>query len=144
VDSPFYQAKLAWYERLGRWLEQAAKPTDALELGGDYNVAPDDRDVSNPAFWAETVLCHPDVRRVFAGLIDAGLVDAFRLHHAEGGFFSWWDYRMLAFPKNDGVRIDHVLLAAHLAPRCTASRIDRDERKGKLPSDHAPVVLELE
>ena len=83
------------------------------------------------------------MRAAWGALLAAGLVDSFRLHHEEGGLYSWWDYRMLGFPKNDGLRIDHVLLAATLAPRCTGAFIDRDERKGKLPSDHAPVFAEL-
>ncbi len=73
-----------------------------------------------------------------------GLVDAFRLHHDEPGFYSWWDYRMLAFPKNKGLRIDHIDLSEPLAGRCTGALIDRDERKGKQPSDHAPVIVELD
>ncbi len=81
--------------------------------------------------------------RVGAALCRWGLVDAFRIHHPESGLYSWWDYRMLAFPKNAGLRIDHVLVTEPLAKRCTGATIDRDERKGKQPSDHAPVLVDF-
>jgi len=110
---------------------------------GDFNIAPEERDVANPEAWADSVLCHPNVRDAWRALLSTGLVDSFRLHHEAGGLYSWWDYRMLGFPKNDGLRIDHVLLSSTLAPRCAGAFIDRDERKGKLPSDHAPVFAEL-
>lgn len=142
VGSDKWVYKLAWLGRLAAWVDRQPQGTP-LVLCGDFNVAPDDRDVANPAAWADTVLCHPDVRAAYGALTARGLADAFRLHHSEGGLYSWWDYRMLAFPKNDGLRIDHVLLAPGLASRCAGARIDRDERKGKLPSDHAPVVVEL-
>ncbi len=142
VGSEKWPYKLGWLARLAAWTgRQAAGPP--LVLCGDFNIAPDERDVANPASWAGSVLCHPDVRAAWAAILAAGLVDSFRLHHAEGGHYSWWDYRMLGFPKNDGLRIDHVLLAPSLASRCTGAFIDRDERKGKLPSDHAPVFAEL-
>ncbi len=142
VGSEKWPYKLEWLDRLAAWtLRQADGPP--LVLCGDFNVAPEERDVASPAAWADSVLCHPDVRARWASLLSAGLVDSFRLHHEEGGLFSWWDYRMLAFPKNDGLRIDHVLIAQALVPRCTGAHIDRDERKGKLPSDHAPVFAEL-
>lgn len=142
VGSEKWPYKLAWLERLAAWARRRADGPP-LVLGGDFNIAPEERDVANPAAWAGSVLCHPEVRAAWDALLDAGLVDSFRLHHAEGGHYSWWDYRMLGFPKNDGLRIDHILLATPLAPRCTAAFIDRDERKGKLPSDHAPVFVDL-
>lgn len=142
VGSEKWPYKLEWLARLAAWVErQAGGPP--LVLCGDFNVAPEDRDVASPASWADSVLCHPEVRAAFAKLLAAGLVDSFRLHRSEGGLYSWWDYRMLAFPKNDGLRIDHVLIAPSLVPRCTGAFIDREERKGKLPSDHAPVFAEL-
>jgi exodeoxyribonuclease-3 len=91
----------------------------------------------------DTVLCRPEVREAFARLLALGLVDCFRRTHPEGGHYSWWDYRQLGFPKNDGLRIDHVLASKALAARCTGASIDREERKGKLPSDHAPVVADF-
>lgn len=142
VGSEKWPYKLEWLARLAAWVErQAGGPP--LVLGGDFNIAPEERDVASPATWADSVLCHPEVRAAWERILAAGLVDSFRLHHPEGGLYSWWDYRMLAFPKNDGLRIDHVLLAPALVPRCTGAFIDRDERKGKLPSDHAPVFAEL-
>jgi exodeoxyribonuclease-3 len=90
------------------------------------------------------VLFHPEVRRAYEQVRAWGLADAFRLHHEEAGSYSWWDYRMLAFPRNRGLRIDHIDLSESLARRCTGASIDRDERKGKQPSDHAPVVVELD
>ncbi|KAA0253862.1 exodeoxyribonuclease III [Acidobacteria bacterium ACD] len=141
VGSEKWAYKLEWLARLRGWAErQAGAP---LVLCGDFNVAPEDRDAANPAAWEGTVLCHEQVRAAFGRLLDLGLADAVRLHHPEGGLFTWWDYRQLAFPKNDGLRIDHVLLSEALVPRCAAARVDRDERKGKLPSDHAPVLVEL-
>ena len=141
VGSEKWTYKLEWLARLRSWVErQAGTP---LVLCGDYNVAPEERDVANPAAWEGTVLCHEEVRAAFGRLRSLGLVDAFRLHHAEGGLYTWWDYRQLAFPKNDGLRIDHVLVSLELAPRCVSAVVDRDERKGKLPSDHAPVLVEL-
>ena len=142
VGSEKWPYKLEWLARLAAWAARRAGGPP-LALCGDFNVAPEDRDVANPEAWAGSVLCHPDVRAAWSALLAAGLVDSFRLHHAEGGLFSWWDYRMLGFPKNDGLRIDHVLVAESLVPRCSGAFIDRDERKGKLPSDHAPVFAEL-
>ena len=142
VGSDKWRYQLDWLGRLSAWVGRQPEGTP-LVLCGDFNVAPDDRDVADPAAWADTVLCHPEVRSAYGAVTAHGLSDAFRLHHAEGGLYSWWDYRMLAFPKNDGLRIDHVLLAGALAGRCAGAFIDRDERKGKLPSDHAPVVAEL-
>ena len=135
--------KLAWLERLLAHLQRTYKPSDLLVLCGDLNIAPDDRDVARPDEWAQTVLCVPEVRALFQRLLAFGLVDCVRKHHPEGGLYSWWDYRQLGFPKNNGLRIDHVLATAKLAERCRSVQVDRDERKGKLPSDHAPVIIEL-
>jgi exodeoxyribonuclease III len=143
VDSPFYHAKLAWYGRLAQWLERAADPSEPLVIGGDFNVAPEDRDVARPEEWRGSVLCHEDARLALRQVMDWGLVDTIRLHHEGPGPFSWWDYRMLGFPKGNGLRIDHVVVTKPLVSRCTGAWIDREERKGKLPSDHAPVVVDL-
>ncbi len=142
VGSEKWAYKLAWLDRLAAWVRRRP-PAPPLVLGGDFNIAPDARDVASPEVWAGSVLCAPPARAAWEALLAAGLTDAFRLHHDEGGHYSWWDYRQLGFPRNDGLRIDHVLLAAPLAARCTGAFIDRDERKGKLPSDHAPVVIDL-
>jgi exodeoxyribonuclease-3 len=144
VGSDKWTYKLRWMKRLRGWLDRRFASTDSVALCGDFNVAPEDRDVHDPPAWEGSVLSHPDVRGALGEVRDFGLVDSFRLHHEEPGFFSWWDYRMLGFPKNRGLRIDHIDLSAPLAERCTAASIERDERKGKQPSDHAPVIAELD
>ncbi len=141
VGSERWAYKLAWLERLRAWLARTASPGTPLALCGDFNVAPEDRDVARPEEWRDTVLTHPEARARFAGLLGCGLTDAVRLQHPEGeGPYTWWDYRMLGFAKNNGMRIDHILVTAPLAARCRQAYVVRDERKGKLPSDHAPVV----
>lgn len=117
------------------------KPDQPLALCGDYNVALDDRDVHDPAAWAETVLCHPKAREAIEKLRAWGLEDVFRKHRPEAGIYSWWDYRDLGFPRNKGLRIDHIFATPPLAARSTEASVDREERKGKLPSDHAPVQV---
>jgi exodeoxyribonuclease-3 len=143
VGSEKWTYKLEWLRRLRGWLDRRFASTDPVALCGDFNVAPEARDVCDPPAWENSVLTHPDARRALQHVRAWGLVDSFRLHHEEPGFFSWWDYRMLAFPKNQGLRIDHIDLSAPLAGRCTAATIERNERKGKQPSDHVPVVVEL-
>jgi exodeoxyribonuclease III len=145
VGSPFFDAKLTWYERLARWLVEAAQPGDALVLGGDYNVAPTDADVWDPAAChGGTHVSEPE-RRAFAGLCAWGLADAYRLHHHEPGRFTWWDYRAGHFHKNFGMRIDHLLVTASVAQRVVAAEIDREARKSKpVPSDHTPLVIDLD
>jgi exodeoxyribonuclease-3 len=143
MGSDKWSYKLAWLARLRRWLDAHLKPADPFALCGDLNVAPEARDVCDPTAWEPTVLFHPQAREALAQVAGFGLVDAFRRHRPEPGLYSWWDYRMLAFPKNQGLRIDHVLMTEALASRTTGARIDRDERKGKQVSDHAPVVVEL-
>jgi exodeoxyribonuclease-3 len=143
VGSAKWDYKLAWLARLRRYLDAPCQAGQPLALCGDLNIAPEARDVHDPVLWEGSVLFHEALRGAFAQLHDWGLTDAFRLHHSEGGLYSWWDYRMLAFPKNAGLRIDHILLTAPLASRCTAVVIDRAERKAQQPSDHAPVVAEL-
>ena len=106
-------------------------------------MAPEARDVHDPKAWEASVLFHPEARAALESIRAWGFVDTFRMHHPEPGRFSWWDYRMLAFPKNNGLRIDHVFASEPLAKRCTAATIDREQRKGKQPSDHAPVLAEF-
>jgi exodeoxyribonuclease-3 len=143
LETPFYRAKLAWFDRLARWLREACDPAQLLVIGGDFNVAPEDPDVYDMAdFVGATHVSGPE-RAAMAALRDWGLVDAYRLHHPEPGKFSWWDYRAGNFHKGLGMRIDHVYVTAPIAARCTAAEIDRDARKGKLPSDHAPVYIDL-
>ncbi len=145
VGSVFYQAKLAWFDRLARWLAEAADPRAPLVLGGDFNVAPADADVWDPqACHGGTHVSEPE-RAAFARLLDWGLVDIYRRQHSEPGRFSWWDYRAGNFYKNIGMRIDHLLVSAPLADRVVWSEIDRETRKGKpLPSDHTPVVIDID
>ncbi len=135
--------KLAWLARLRAYLERNCDRDAPLVLCGDLNVAPDERDVARPEEWNDTVLCLPEVRAAFGELLRWGLIDCFRQQHPEGGLYSWWDYRQLGFPKNNGLRIDHVLATRPLAERCVSAAIDREQRKGKLPSDHAPVIAEF-
>lgn len=135
--------KLDWLARLEHYLRLRHDPAQPLALCGDLNVAPEARDVARPEEWAGTVLCLPNVRSALARIGEWGLTDCFRALHPEGGHYSWWDYRMLGFPKNNGLRIDHVLASAPLAARATSASIDRDERKGQRPSDHAPVLVEF-
>ena len=139
VGSDKWAYKLRWMERLKDHLARHYHPAQPLALCGDYNVAPADLDVARPDEWRDSVLCHPDARAALQALGDWGLVDTFRQVHPELRAYSWWDYRMLAFPKGNGLRIDHVYCTAALAARCTEAVIDRDERKGDKPSDHAPV-----
>jgi exodeoxyribonuclease-3 len=145
VNSPFYEAKLLWYERLAQWLERAADPGEPLVLGGDFNLAPDDRDVWDPRACHGGTHVSPRERDAFARLCDWGLVDGYRLHHPETGRYTWWDYRAGNFHKNLGMRIDHLLVTPSLAGRTVWAEIDREARKGKpIPSDHAPLVIDID
>jgi exodeoxyribonuclease III len=143
VGSDKYRYKLEWLARLRAHLERAHDPAEPLALVGDFNVAPDDRDVYDPALFEGRILCSEPERRALAAVVSWGLSDALRLHHPDPGLYSWWDYRQLGFAKNRGLRIDHIYLTAPLAALCTAAHVDRDARKGKLPSDHAPVLAEI-
>jgi exodeoxyribonuclease-3 len=143
LDTPFYRAKLAWFERLARWLRETCDPSGQLVIGGDFNVAPEDADVYDMADFVGATHVSPPERAAVAALRDWGLVDAYRLHHPDPGKFSWWDYRAGNFHKGLGMRIDHLYVTQSVAARCVAAEIDRDARKGKLPSDHAPVYIDL-
>jgi exodeoxyribonuclease-3 len=144
VGAEAYAYKLAWYGRLRRYLDRRHAPAERLVLAGDFNVAPEDRDVHDPAGWAGGVLVSGPERRALRDLCGFGLVDTFRQHHREAGRYSWWDYRALAFPRDAGLRIDLVLATRLLAARCTAADIDREARKGPQPSDHTPVWAEFD
>jgi exodeoxyribonuclease-3 len=145
VGSEFYRAKLDWFARLAAWLEDTCDAHAPLVLGGDLNVAPEDRDVWDPAACHGGTHVSPPERAAYARLLEWGLVDAYRLHHPEPERFSWWDYRAGDFHKNLGMRIDHLLVSAPLVPRVRWAEIDREARKGKpTPSDHAPVLLDLD
>lgn len=145
LDSPFYAAKLRWFERLAEWLAREHDPADGLLVGGDYNVAPADLDVWDPAACHGGTHVSPPERAAFERLLAWGLNDAYRAHHPERDRYSWWDYRAGLFHKNYGMRIDHLLVTRPVAARVVWSEIDREARKGKpTPSDHAPVVLDLD
>jgi exodeoxyribonuclease-3 len=145
VGSPFYEAKLAWYERLSRWLLDAADPVEPLVIGGDFNVAPEDSDVWDPQACHGGTHVSPREREAFFKLCRWGLVDTYRLHHREGGRYTWWDYRAGDFHKNFGMRIDHLVATPPIAARTVWAEIDREARKGKpIPSDHAPLVIDID
>jgi exodeoxyribonuclease-3 len=141
VGSPAYEYKLKWYARLRDCLLKE-KCAD-LVICGDFNVAPADVDVYDPELWRGAIMCSDGERTAFRQLCEGSFQDTLRLHHKESGLFSWWDYRMLSFPKNRGLRIDAILASKALAKKCIDAGIDRDMRKGKEPSDHAPVWAEL-
>ena len=142
VGSPAYDYKINWYGRLRACLSK--EESADLIVCGDFNVAPEDVDVHDPELWRGAIMCSNGERTAFRQLCEGSLKDTLRLHHKEGGLFSWWDYRMLSFPKNRGLRIDAILASKSLARRCTAAGIDREMRKGKEPSDHAPVWAEFD
>ncbi len=144
VGSDKYDYKLEWYRRLRRYLDQSVKATDEVLICGDLNVAPEDRDVWDPELWRDKILFSEPEKRAFQVLLEWGLSDAMRMHHQEGGLYTWWDYRAGAFHRGWGMRIDHILVSAPLAKRCVAVEIDRNERKGDKPSDHAPVIATFE
>lgn len=141
LSSPAYQYKLQWYAKLNRWLKTQATP---LLVCGDFNIAPDDIDTWDAKLWEGQTLASPPERAAFKELTQQNaLVDLFRVKHPEPGRFSWWDYRAGAFHKNQGLRIDHILVSEALVARCKEVEVDREARKGKLPSDHAPVWAEF-
>ena len=143
VGSEKYDYKLRWLDALALWLQEELARHPQLALCGDYNIAPDDRDVHDPDRWRGEILCSEPERSAFQRLLGLGLADSFRLFEQPEKTFSWWDYRMLGFQKNLGLRIDHILLSAPLADRCTAAGVDRGPRKRERPSDHAPVWAQL-
>ena len=142
-DSDKFVYKMAWLEALRAFVADELSRHPQLVLMGDYNIAPEDRDVHDPIAWAGQIHCTPQERGHFQALVGLGLVDAFRLFDQPPKSWSWWDYRNLAFRKNQGLRIDHILVSAALQPRVTGCLIDKLPRKNERPSDHAPVVVEL-
>jgi exodeoxyribonuclease-3 len=145
VDSPSYRGKLLWLERFERWVAETGHPDLPRVLGGDFNIAPADRDVWDPAACHGGTHVSPRERESLERIFAAGLLDAYRLKHEEVGRYSWWDYRAGAFHKNCGMRIDLLLVNTSVAERIVWAEIDREARKGKpIPSDHAPVVIDLD
>ncbi|HNZ55745.1 MAG TPA: exodeoxyribonuclease III [Methylophilaceae bacterium] len=143
VDSDKYQYKLSWLNALTDWLKAELQAHPNLALLGDYNIAPDDRDCHDPAAWVGQVLVSPAEREAFQKLVNLGLHDSFRLFEQPDKSYSWWDYRMMGFRRNLGLRIDHILVSDALKPKCKAAFIDKTPRKLERPSDHTPVILEL-
>jgi exodeoxyribonuclease III len=143
LDSDKYQYKLKWLAALRDWLADEIKRHPKLALLGDYNVAPDDRDVHDPKAWEGNVLVSEPERAAFRAFLALGLKDSFRLFEQPEKIYSWWDYRMIAFRRNHGMRIDHILLSDALAPSCTSCVIDKAPRKLERPSDHTPVIAEI-
>ncbi len=143
VDSEKYGYKLHWLQALTAWLENELKCYPNLVLLGDYNIAPDDRDCHDPAAWVGQILVSEPERTAFQKLTQLGLHDSFRLFEAETGHYSWWDYRMMGFRRGLGMRIDHILVSDALKLACKNCVIDKTPRKLERPSDHTPVMLEL-
>jgi exodeoxyribonuclease-3 len=144
VDSEKYEYKLKWLSAFRSWLDEELRRHPRLAVLGDYNIAPADEDVHDPKAWEGQILCSSRERQAFQTLLALGLKDGFRLFTQPEQSFTWWDYRMNAFKRNLGLRIDHVLLSPDLASRCRACTIDVEPRRLERPSDHAPVIADLE
>jgi exodeoxyribonuclease III len=143
LESEHYVAKLAWLARLRQYLDERYQTGDGVAVCGDFNVAPRDADLWDPAAFVGATHASPEERAALDAVLDWGLVDVFAQAHPEGGVFSWWDYRAGDFHQGRGMRIDLVLLSSALAAQASSSYVDRDARKGKKPSDHAPVVVDV-
>lgn len=143
VGSEKYEYKLNWLAALEKFLAVELKTHDKLVVLGDFNIAPEDRDVYDAEKWGEDILCSPAERAALAGLIKLGLADVFRQFEQPENTFSWWDYRAAGFRRNAGLRIDLILASTALATACEASYVDREPRTWERPSDHTPVVAEF-
>ena len=143
VESDKYQYKLQWLERLAAWLQTQLAAHPRLAVLGDYNIAPEPRDVYDPIAWQGQVLFSEPERAAFQRLLDLGLIDSFRLFEQPERSYTWWDYRLNSFKRKLGLRIDHILLSAPLAQVCRSCTIDKEPRARERPSDHAPVFVEL-
>jgi len=143
VGSEKYEYKLKWYAAFESWLRQELSRYARLAALGDFNVAPEDRDVHDPKLWEGQILCSEAERRAFQRLLELGMKDSFRLFDQPEKSFTWWDYRMNGFRRNLGLRIDHILVSPQLARDCSSCHIDVEPRRLERPSDHAPVVAEV-
>ena len=143
VGSEKFAYKLRWLAAVRDWLAEELRQHPKLVVLGDFNIAPDDRDVHDPKRWHEKILCSTPERGALQDLLALGLHDSFRLHHDDGGHYSWWDYRLAAFPRGWGLRIDLVLLSEALRAHCTGAGIDTAPRGWERPSDHTPAWVEL-
>ena len=144
VGSEKYGYKLRWLGEVTAHLRSELHAHEHVVVAGDFNIAPEDRDVHDPEEWKDAILCSGPERDALATITALGLTDTFRLFEQPERSFSWWDYRAMAFRRNRGLRIDLVLATGGLSRRCTSCRIDRDARKKERPSDHAPVVAEFD
>jgi exodeoxyribonuclease-3 len=144
VGSEKYHFKLEWMKRLRDLLDGSFSRESPVVLCGDFNVAPEDRDVHDPRLWQERIMCSQPERDALERIKQWGFTDAFRLHNQQGGLYSWWDYRAGAFRRNMGLRIDHVWVSQPLVARSQAARIDATTRTWEKPSDHAPLIAEFE
>lgn len=144
VGTDKYEYKLRWFAALREWLADELSRFERLVVMGDFNVAPEDRDVHDPVAWEGKILCSAPEREAFQALLDLGLADSFRLFDQPDNSFSWWDYRAAAFRRNLGLRIDHILVSPALATQARAASVDVTPRRWERPSDHAPAVLELD
>lgn len=144
VGSDKFAYKLHWLEQVTKFIKREMRSHDTVVVLGDFNIAPDDRDVHDPDAWREKILCSTPEREALQRILDLGLVDTFRLFEQEEKTWSWWDYRAAAFRRNLGLRIDLVLASSALAGQCTASYIDKEPRRQERPSDHAPAVAEFD
>ena len=144
VGDEKYAYKLDWLAKVREFLAAEIERHPKLVVLGDFNIAPDDRDVYDPAQWGEDVLCSPPERAALTAITDLGLHDSFRLFEANAGHYSWWDYRQAAFRRNMGLRIDLILLGDALKSSAKAAAIDREPRRWERPSDHTPVTLDLD
>ena len=142
-ESDKFVYKLAWLKALHTWLKDELSQNSRLALLGDFNIAPADIDVHDPSKWIGQNLVSPEERKAFQELLELGLTDSFRMFQQAPKSFSWWDYRMMGFRRNAGMRIDHILLSETLKDQCTASLIDKEPRTWEQPSDHAPVIAEI-
>lgn len=142
-DSDKFVYKLAWLKALENWLSEELAQNSRLALLGDFNIAPTDSDVHDPAKWIGQNLVSPPEREAFQQLLNLGLTDSYRMFEQAPKSFSWWDYRMMGFRRNAGMRIDHILLSEALKDKCTQSIIDKEPRTWEQPSDHAPVIAEI-
>ena len=142
-DSDKFQYKLSWLKGLHTWLAEELQQNQRLALLGDFNIAPADEDVHDPKAWEGQNLVSPPERDAFQGLINLGLTDSFRMFEQAPKTFSWWDYRMMGFRRNAGMRIDHILLSEALKEKCSASIVDKEPRAWEQPSDHAPVIATI-
>ena len=144
VGSEKFAYKLDWLERVRAFVAQQVSEHPLTAVVGDFNIAPDDRDVHDPVRWHEKILCSTPERNALFAMMDLGFEDTFRIHHEDGGIFSWWDYRMGGYERGLGLRIDLVLASAALAPLCSGAWIDPVPRQWERPSDHTPVVAEFD